>query len=503
MIFPHRMPPTWLIVTLMALCGTIVSLQHTIAIPMLPSVPETYGVSTDDASWLVTSTLLVAAVATPVVTRLADMVGRRRMLVIAMSVMTAGSFVALLGTFPALIAGRSLQGFATALVPVAISILRDTLPPARIGIAIGGLSATLGIGTTLGIPLAGLLQDMAGPLTVFWVAGACGALLTVGALLIVPDIGSRSPGRFDVVGALLLSMGLAALLLALSKGGSWGWAGPRTLGCVAAAVVVFAVWAPMQWRAPNPLVNLRTAVHRPVLLTNLAGMLITFAMFINTLATTQQLQLPTWTGHGFGLTATSAGLAVATTAFAQVMVSPFAGMLIDRWNGRAVLLIGSVVTTVACAVRLVVPGTVVTVTAIAFVIAGGTAVSFATLPGLVMAAAPESESSAANGINTLLRSIGASLASATLAMILVSLSIDSGSVPVPTARAFDVVWVVAGMCALVTTVLGVLLPRRFPAHSEVTTIDACRNALAGNETTSPASSNSPVPIAARRARNLF
>ena len=232
-------------------------------------------------------------------------------------------------------------------------------------------------------------------------------------------------------------------------------------------------------------------------------MLITFAMFINTLATTQQLQLPTWTGHGFGLTATSAGLAVATTAFAQVLVSPFAGMLIDRWNGRAVLLIGSVVTTVACAVRLVVPGTVVTVTACAFVIAGGTAVSFAALPGLVMAAAPESESSAANGINTLLRSIGASLASATLAMILVSLSVDSGSVPIPTLRAFDVVWVVAGMCALVTTVLGVFLPRRSPAHIEVTTIDPHRNALAGNETTPPAQSNSPVPIAARRARNLF
>ena len=105
------------------------------------------GVSSSTASWLVTSTLLTGAVATPLIGRLADMFGKRAMMLVCLAVMIVGCMVAALSqSFWLLILGRSLQGFATALLPVGISIMRDVLPPEKLSGAVALMSATLGIG---------------------------------------------------------------------------------------------------------------------------------------------------------------------------------------------------------------------------------------------------------------------------------------------------------------------------------------------------------------------
>ena len=139
--------PTWAVITVLSLAGTTVSLQQTMVIPLLPGFQHLLQVSADDISWLVTSTLLTAAVATPIVDRLADMYGKRLMMLVCIVLMTAGSLVAALsaGSFLALVVGRSLQGFAAALIPVGISIMRDELPKNKVGSAIALMSATLGL----------------------------------------------------------------------------------------------------------------------------------------------------------------------------------------------------------------------------------------------------------------------------------------------------------------------------------------------------------------------
>ena len=127
-----RAVSTSAIVATLCLSGTVVALQQTLVVPLLPDFPEILGTTTDNASWLVTSTLLVGAVATPIVSRLADMIGKRRMMVVCMLVMVAGSVIAALRpNFALVVTGRALQGFAAALIPVGISILRDELPARR------------------------------------------------------------------------------------------------------------------------------------------------------------------------------------------------------------------------------------------------------------------------------------------------------------------------------------------------------------------------------------
>ncbi len=336
---PARSAPTWAVIGILSLCGTVVSLQQTMVIPLLPDFPRIFGRSVDDTSWLVTITLLTAAVATPTVSKLADMFGKRLMMLVCMAAMTTGSVLAAaVPEFIAVIVGRGLQGFAVALLPIGISIMRDELPKEKVATAVALMSATLGIGAALGLPLSGFISVHWGWQGIFWLSAAVGVLLITGVLLLVPESAVRSRGRFDYIGAIALSVALAALLLGISKGGAWGWTSQQVIGLFVLATAALACWVPYELKIGYPLVDLRTSGRRPVLLTNIASVLAGFAMFANMLLTTEQLQLPTATGYGLGLTVSAAGLAMIPTGLAMVAFAPVSGRMINRLGGRMTLI---------------------------------------------------------------------------------------------------------------------------------------------------------------------
>ena len=331
----RKRTPTWAVIGVLSLCGTVVALQQTMVVPLLPDFPGILGVSSDDASWLVTATLLTSAVATPIMSRLADMFGKRLMMIVCMVAMTVGSIIAAVGgAYLTLIIGRSLQGFAAALIPIGISIMRDELPREKVGSAVALMSATLGIGSALGLPMSGIIYENLGWAAIFWISAAAGVALIGGVLTLVPESTVRTQGRFDYLGALLLTIALTALLLAISKGGSWGWGSEQVIVLFVVAAGALLIWFPYELKVGQPLVDLRTSARRAVLLTNIASVLIGFAMFANLLLTTQQLQLPVSTGYGFGLPVITAGLAMVPSGLAMVLFAPVSGRLINRYGGR-------------------------------------------------------------------------------------------------------------------------------------------------------------------------
>ena len=239
-----------------------------------------------------------------------------------------------------MIVGRALQGFAAALIPIGISIMRDELPKEKVGSAVALMSATLGIGAALGLPLSGIIFEQFGWQAIFWMSAAAGVLLIVGVPAAV-----RNPPSAPRAGSIssvrsLLSIALTALLLGISKGGSWGWGSQQVIGLFAVTAVVIALWVPYELKVGQPLVDLRTSARRPVLLTNIASVLVGFAMFANLLLTTQQLQLPTATGYGFGLSVIIAGLAMVPSGLAMVAFAPVSGRMINRYGGRITLITG-------------------------------------------------------------------------------------------------------------------------------------------------------------------
>ena len=448
------------ITAVLALSGTVVALMQTLVVPLLPDFPGILGVTADDASWLVTATLLSSAVATPIVSRSADMYGKRKMMVICLAIMVAGSIVAAVGgSFLWLIVGRALQGFSSALIPVGISIMRDELPKEKMGSAVALMSATLGIGSALGLPLAGVLYESLGWESIFWVSAAAGTLLLAAVVVVVPESKVRTPGRFDYLGAVILSAALAALLLAISKGGSWGWGSEPVLLLFLAAAVLLAAWLPYELKVSQPMVDLRTSGRRPVLLTNLASLLVGFAMFANMLLTTQQLQLPTSTGYGFQLSVITAGLCMVPSGLAMVVFAPVSGGIIRRFGGKSALIAGAAVMVVGYVGRVFFWDSIAAVIIGSTVVSIGTAIAYAAMPTLIMGAVPITETASANGLNSLVRSIGTSTSSAAVAAVLTSVSITVGSVRLPCFEAFKDVFWMAALAAAASMVAAVFIPR--------------------------------------------
>jgi len=377
----RRSAPTWAVITVLSLAGTTVSLQQTMVVPLLPGFASLLDVSAENISWLVTATLLTAAVATPVVARLADMYGKRLMMLVCIGLMTAGSLVAALsaGSFLVLVTGRALQGFAAALIPVGISIMRDELTKDRVGSAIALMSATLGIGGALGLPLGGILFQRFGWQSVFWLSVAVGVAILVAVLLVVPESEVRTGGRFDIPGAIMLTVALTAVLLVISKGGTWGWSSEPTILLLVLAAVVLCFWVPYSLRVSQPLVDLRTSARRPILLTNLASIMVGFALMANMLVSTELLQQPTEAG-GFGLSAVGAGLAMVPSGLAMVAFAPVSGIMINRLGGRITLITGSAIMAAGYVGRVFNSDTVVAVVLGSTVVNIGAAIAYRPCP---------------------------------------------------------------------------------------------------------------------------
>ncbi|UGT61726.1 MFS transporter [Nocardia asteroides] len=457
---PAKAPPNRLLTAVLCLSGVVVALQHTLVVPLLGEFPEILGVDYPSASWLVTITLLCAAVATPILSRLADMFGKRLMMLVSLGTIVAGSLIAALGgTFLAVLVGRGLQGLASALVPIGIAMLRDELPRAKVAGATALMSATLGIGGALGLPLPGVLYEHLGWQSIFWLSAIAAALLFAAVLAVVPESAVRTRGRFDFGGAVLLSIALVALLLVISKGGSWGWTSGYTLGAAAVAVLGFAVWFPFELRVSLPMVDLRTSARRPVLLTNVAALLCGVSMYANMLATIQELTMPVGTGYGFGLSVLAAGLCMMPAGLVMVVFAPISARLIRRIGAKYTLMTGTTILAVAYLVRVLLNGSVPLVIGGAMFVMVGTAIAYAAMPMLIMGSVPITETASANGLNTLLRSVGTAISSALISALLTTITLEVGGERLPAFAAFQLVFVIAAVAAAVATAVAFFIPR--------------------------------------------
>ncbi|MEN3121523.1 MFS transporter [Janibacter terrae] len=463
---PSRRTGGGLVIAVLALCGTVVSLQQTMVLPLVPELPALIGTSTGNASWMVTATLVAGAVATPVISRMADMYGKRRMILVTLAIVALGALVgAFATTLPLLLLARALQGMGMALVPVGIATMRDELDPDRVPLAVALMSATLAIGAGVGLPLGGYLAEAFDWHVVLWLPGVLALVMLALVLVTVTESSVRTAGAFDHRGAVLLSLALVLLLLAVSKGSDWGWTDARTLTSVAAGVALLAVFVPLELRIPNPLVDIRTAAQPVVMAANAISVFMGFAMFVNMLVSTQLLQTPTSTGYGLGLDALHAGLWMAPSAAAFGLLAPLSGWVTRRFGPELAIGLGGAIMTISYLARIPLSGTVTLVVLGTITVTIGTALAYSALPTLIMRSVPVTETAAANGLNTLLRSVGTSSASAVTAAVLAA-SVSAATQGHPSFGALQLMFVLAASAAAVST--GVIVPflRRRVAEGE-------------------------------------
>ncbi|MEV7994061.1 MFS transporter [Streptomyces sp. NPDC086077] len=451
------------VVAVLAFAGVVVSLMQTLVIPIVPELPRLLNASSSNTAWAVTATLLAAAVATPVMGRLGDMYGKRRMLLVSVVMLVAGSVTAALSdTLGPMIVGRVLQGLASGVIPLGISIMRDELPAERLGSATALMSASLGVGGALGLPAAALIADNFDWHTLFWTSAVLGVVAGVLVLTLVPESQVRTGGRFDLVGGLGMAVGLVCLLLGISKGADWGWTSGTTLGLFGVAVVVLLVWGWWELRVGQPLVDLRATVRRQVLVTNLASVAVGFAMFAMSLVIPQLLQLPSATGYGLGRSMLAAGLVMAPSGLVMMATAPVSAAVSKAKGPKVTLMIGALIVAAGYALNIALMDQVWHFVLVSCVIGAGIGFTYGSMPALIMSAVPASETAAANSLNTLMRSIGTSVASAVAGVILAQMTTTFGSFALPSREGFRTVLAVGAGAALLAFVVASFLPRQNP-----------------------------------------
>lgn len=456
------------VVAVLATTGTCMSLMQTLVIPLIPELPTLLNTNASNASWVITATLLVAAVATPVVGRLGDMYGPKRLLIACAILMTVGSLIAAsTSAWVPVVIGRGLQGFGVPIIPLGISVLRTCVPAHRVGTAMGLMSASFGVGGALGLPLAAIIADHFDWHAVFWFAAILGALSGVLFAVLVPRIPSASADRLDPLGALGLAAGLVTLLLGISKGGSWGWGSVTTLGMFGASVVIFAVFGWWQLRTDSPTVDLRTTVKRPVLMTNIASVAVGFAMFALALIGPQVLELPVTTGYGLGLSMVEAGLWLAPGGLAMMVSSPIASRIATARGPRFTLTAGCAIIAASYLAGFVLLGEAWQLCLFNVLVSVGVGFAYSSLPALINAAVPMSETAAANGINALARALGTSISSAVVGAVLTGLTISVAGQEFPSLTAFRVGLLIAAGMAVLAGVLAALIPVVADADQDV------------------------------------
>jgi EmrB/QacA subfamily drug resistance transporter len=386
------------------------SLMQTMVIPALPDIQHELGTSTTAASWVLSAFLVVASVATGLIGRLGDMFGKRRLLLLTLGAFAVGTVVcAVADSIGLLIAGRAIQGLGAAAFPLAFGLVRDEFPRERVPAAIGLISATFGVGFGVGLVIAGLIVTALAWQWIFWIGLAMVLVAIVAVAAFVRESPVRSPGRVDLPGALLMCSGLVALLLAISRGNTWGWGSPRIVGLLVAAAALLLVFGFFETRIDQPLIDVRLLARPAVLTANLAGLVIGFGMFGVFTVLPQFVQTPPEAGYGFGSTVTEAGLFMLPMALAMLVAGPVTGYVGPRVGFPVTLAVSCVFGAAGYLVFATAHQEPWTIYLAAGVLGIGIGVGFSSLVNLIIEAVEPRQTGEATGINTIVRTVGGAL----------------------------------------------------------------------------------------------
>ncbi|MEE1808602.1 MFS transporter [Streptomyces sp. BE133] len=448
------------VIATLAFAGIVAAIMQTLVTPLIAELPQILHTSSANAAWVITVTLLAGAVCVPVTGRLGDLLGKRRMLLACSVPLIVGSVVcALASSVVPMIIGRGLQGMGMGMVPLGIALLRDVVPAEKLSSSIALVSASMGIGGGLGLPIASAVAQYANWRVLFWGSAVLAVAIATLIWFLIPDVPAGAKGqRFDAPGALGLGVGLVCLLLAVSKGAEWGWTSVTTLSLFIAAVIVLLAWGAWELRTRDPLVDLRTTARPRVLITNVASIFVGFGMYASMLIVPQLLQFPEATGYGLGQSMLAAGLWMAPGGVMMMIVSPFGGKLTDARGPKFTLICGVLVLAAGYGLSLVLMGSAWGLMLSLMVINSGVGLAYGSMPALIMGSVPLSETAAANGFNTLMRSLGTSIGAAVIGVVLSQMTTTTGGYSFTSESGFRTGLIIGCGVALVAAAIALVIP---------------------------------------------
>jgi MFS family permease len=387
----------------LCLATTAYSVLQSLVVPALGVFQRELGATPSGAAWLLTAFLLSASISTPVLGRLADAYGKRRILLVALTAMSLGALTsAIATTLPVMIAGRVVQGLGGAVFPLCFALVRDHLPAERRPQAFVVMSTVMSVGGAAGTITAGPILTLLSSRWLFLIPALVSALAIIPVVLLLPPHRPVSINTtIDWYGAALLSTWLGLLLLAVSRFPGTGWSWP---------LIGVAVLAPLWWRgqarSAQPLIDLRTLALPTVRATNAATLLLGFGMFGSWMV------IPLLIVDRFAVSPTVVGLAMLPTAIGNLLIMPVHKRLTARQGPRAALAAGIGAAGLSYLGLAVWHDTLLQVCLGVLVMGAGVGLAFSAVGALVVEAVPSEQTGVSAAVNTVMRTVGGSLGAA-------------------------------------------------------------------------------------------
>ncbi len=436
--------------------------------PLLGEIAGHLKVSDADITWFLTVQTLAAAVCVPLLSKLGDIFGHRRMLRIAVISVLIGTLVtALLPNYPLVLAARILVGPLAVWLPLEIALVHNRIKGETARTSIGLLVSCLTGGAILGTISAGVFSALLPSLTLTLLIPVLFVAVSVYAVFFkVPESTSRTGAKVDVLGFIGIGLAMIVLLFGLRLASSEGFGSAATIGTLAAAVVIFALWVLWELRSSSPAIDVRLIVSRrmgPVYLTAfLFGMVMFGAQSPSTTFLTAD---PAQTGYGF---AASAGTASAVTAVVTILATIGAATfapIARRVGIRTVLVTGAILAASGSLVQIAFHDQLWQIFLVSAINGIGMGLLLGALPALVAEVAPSDQTGIATGVYNSLRTLGGSAAGAVFAVILAGFT-ASGSLS-SSIGGYVTIWAVCAGAFLIAAVA--LAFMRMPTAADTTT----------------------------------
>ena len=446
-------PRRWLALALVCVAFFMTVLDGTIVTVALPSIKNSLHVSDNTLQWVLIAYTITFGGLLLLGGRLADLLGRRRLFMIGLTIFTAASLACgLANTIDVLIGVRAVQGVGAAIVsPAVLSIITTAFEEgSERNKALGIWGAIGGSGAAAGVLLGGVLTKFAGWEWIFFVNVPVGALVLALTRPIVRE--SRIPGLrgFDAAGAITITSSLLVLVYTISKAPEVGWGTGRTIGLLIASAVLFVAFLAIETRSPSPMVSFDIFRIRNVTGANVCGLFLGAVVFSNFFLLTLYVQ------QVLGYSALKTGLTFLATAGTVVLMAGISQALVTKVGPRPVMAVGLALITAGMLwyTQIPVEASFVTDLLPGYLLVGlGMAFSFIPMSIAALAGVEPQEAGLASGLINASQQIGGALGvaiAATVAFTHTKTLLASGHPPAQAATSGFALgfWVIAGISAL-------------------------------------------------------
>ena len=430
--------------------------------PVLPTVQHALHTTQAGVSWVLIAWLLSASVATPILGRIADMIGKEKTLLVILGATAAGSLVAALApSIGVMVAGRVIQGLGGAVYPVSFGIIRDEFDRRRVPSAIGAMSSVIAVGGGIGTVLAGPITAGLGWRWLFWIPLIIVVIVGVLCRFFVPKSPVRSGGRINWAASTLLAAWLVALLLPVSEGQAWGWGSPATLVMLAAAAAAFIAWVAVESRSANPVIDMRMMRQTAVWTTNLVALLFGAAMFSVLTFLPQFIETPRAAGYGFGSSVTIAGLIILPMLITMAIGGMTSGPIHHAIGFKTQLAWGSAFLGAGSLGFAYWNAAVWQVATDSAVFGLGLGLAYSAMTSVIVQAVTPAQTGAATGMNTNIRNIGGAIGTAVVTAVVTATARPDG---LPSAAGYTAGFTVLAAIAGAAVALSLLVPSTRKGH---------------------------------------